>query len=243
MGKHRSFGQRKPSNAAFLGPLILIQKIDILANMAKWMPKRLADKLLIGSTLVEGSTLSEKEAVLALKGKTIEGHPSAEIRELLNYEAATLWLVKTVGESPYLSLDVVRAYHLRLFSGLGSDAGQFKSSQNYTYRSDGTRVDFEKPSLIKPKLQEWIDRFNHSPSPKDVALRGAKLYYDFEMLHPFSDGNGRMGRVFMAYWFWRQDGSSFEFYAKDKSTHLKALQEANSGNMDALKAFIQSRLK
>ena len=211
--------------------------------MKPWDPKQLNNRLLIGSTLVEGSTFSEKEAALALAGLTVSGHTVGEHRELLNYEAATSWLVKAFKGSPFLSLDVICDYHSRLFSGLGDNGGAFKSNQNFTYRTDGTRIDFEKPALVRTRLQKWIDLFNAIEDREHVFERGAKLYYEFEIIHPFNDGNGRIGRVLMAYWFWRQGGLSFEFFAKDKVPHLRALQEANEGDFGSLARFFKGRAK
>jgi hypothetical protein len=65
-----------------------------------WKLKDLEQSLLIGSTLVEGSTLSESEARQVLAGRTVQGHPVSEIRELLNYRAAVEWLMGELARSP-----------------------------------------------------------------------------------------------------------------------------------------------
>ena len=53
-----------------------------------WKLKTLEENLLIGSALVEGSTLTEKEAKEVLAGRTVQGHSIQEVRELLNYRTA-----------------------------------------------------------------------------------------------------------------------------------------------------------
>lgn len=62
----------------------------------RWSLKDLEEWLLIGSTLVEGSTLSEQEARDVLAGRTVSGHPAHEARELINYRSATAWLLEQV---------------------------------------------------------------------------------------------------------------------------------------------------
>jgi hypothetical protein len=71
----------------------------------RWSLKDLEEWLLIGSTLVEGSTLSEEEARAVLAGRTVSGHPVSEARELLNYRAGTAWLMEQLERSPWLCLD------------------------------------------------------------------------------------------------------------------------------------------
>ncbi len=73
--------------------------------MARWSLKDLEEWLLIGSTLVEGSTLSEEEARDVLAGRTVSGHPVSEARELLNYRSATGWLMEQLDQVPRLSQD------------------------------------------------------------------------------------------------------------------------------------------
>src|SRR5207249_885995 len=84
----------------------------------RWSLESLEKHLLIGSTLVEGSTLSEEDAEHVLAGRTISGHPIHELRELLNYRAAVEWLMKELLVSPFLSVDLVLGFHRRLFAGL-----------------------------------------------------------------------------------------------------------------------------
>src|SRR6266566_5179715 len=102
-----------------------------------WTLEELEERLLIGSTLVEGSTLSEEEAHQILRGRTVAGHPVREARELLNYRAATGWLLEKLTESPFISLDLVIEYHHRLMQGLSDEAGRLKTRANYILLADG----------------------------------------------------------------------------------------------------------
>ena len=84
----------------------------------RWNLRELEDHLLVGSTLVEGSTLTENEARKVMSGRTVSGHPIHEIRELHNYRRSVEWLMEKVADSPFLSLDMVRGLHHHLFEGL-----------------------------------------------------------------------------------------------------------------------------
>lgn len=205
-----------------------------------WTLEDLEESLLIGSTLVEGSTLSEAEARQVLRGRTLAGHSVQEHRELLNYRAAVAWLMEQLARSPYLSVDLVLAFHRRLLDGLSDTAGQTKRYRNYTYLSDGSRYDYLPPAEVEPALREWVARFDEEPAA-DPWARAAELYYELQRIHPFDDGNGRVGRVLIAYWVHWKLGCSWKFVAADKVAHLEALEAATAGDMSPLRSFIRER--
>ena len=208
-----------------------------------WSVETLTESLLIGSTLVEGSTLSEREAEEVLAGRTVVGHPAYEARELINYRGALIWLMEQVAAYPYMSLDLIQGFHARLFNGLGDTAGRLKTSANYTFGIDGKRVTFVKPAEVRPALVAWLERYNDASCERGVTVgqnlvRAARHYHDFEMIHPFADGNGRIGRILLAYWLHWKTGKTFSFYVDDKIEHLRAMQAATAGDLDPLVALI-----
>lgn len=207
----------------------------------RWSLKDLEEWLLIGSTLVEGSTLSEEEARDVLAGRTVSGHPAHEARELINYRSATAWLLERLEQVPWLSQDLVLGFHARLLGGLSEEAGRFKSQRNYTLRSDGRRYDYLAPAAVPEAMREWIERFN-SESTGDAPSRAAELYAEFQRMHPFQDGNGRIGRLLLAYWFHWRHGLAFRFFAADRLEHLRALEAADTGDLSALASFIGARI-
>lgn len=205
-----------------------------------WNLKDLEDRFLIGSTLVEGSTLTETEARSVLKGRTVSGHPIAEIRELQNYHSAVEWLIRLVERSPYISQDLILQFHHRLFDGLTDVRGRFKSNQNFTFRSDGSRFEYVKPGRVAGALSKWLAEFN-ADAREPPASQAAQLYYGFEHIHPFDDGNGRIGRILVSYWLHWKHQLAFSFYAKDKVDHLNALEAANDGNLGPLESLFTDR--
>jgi Fic family protein len=206
-----------------------------------WSLEELEERLLIGSTLVEGSTLSEAEAREVLRGRTVVGHPVWEARELTNYRAATSWLMERLEESPYLSVDLVLGYHLRLLQGLSDAAGSFKAHPNFTMRSDGSRHPYLHPSRVGDATRAWVDDFNHGASTPP-GRRAAELYAAFQQIHPFDDGNGRIGRVLITYWLHWKHRLAFRFYAVDKVAHLRAVEATDEGDIGLLESFIADRL-
>ncbi|HKY41216.1 MAG TPA: Fic family protein [Polyangiaceae bacterium] len=210
----------------------------------RWSLRDLEEWLLIGSTLVEGSTLSEGQAREVLAGRTVSGHPVREARELLNYRAGTAWLMERLDLSPYLSQDLVLDFHRRLLDGLAEDAGRFKNRQNYTLRSDGTRHDYVHPGRVEEALSLWLERFNAPVEETDKLIptgAAATLYAEFQQIHPFEDGNGRVGRLLLAYWLHWKHGLAFRFVAADRLEHLRAIEASDLGDLVPLISFIAAR--
>jgi len=207
-----------------------------------WMLEQLETHLLIGSTLVEGSTLTEDEAARVLAGKTVLGHPLREIRELYSYRASVAWLIEAVSRVPFVSVDLIVEFHTRLFSGTPARQG-FKTHDNFTYRTDGTKHAYASPPQVPERMRAFLDAFNNNPSARGaVPAAAAALYYAFQDTHPFDDGNGRIGRVLVAYWAHWHHSLAFRFYASDRLAHLAALESANVGDFDLLREFFEMRM-
>jgi Fic family protein len=209
--------------------------------MARWSLEDLEEWLLIGSTLVEGSTLSEQEAREVLAGRTVSGHPVSEARELLNYRSATGWLMEQLERAPWLSQDLILGFHARLLTGISDEAGRFKSHRNYTLRSDGTRHDYCAPTRVPEALSAWLEGFNGEPRGA-AGPSGAALYAGSQQIHPFEDGNGRIGRLLLAYWLHLRHGHAFRFVAADRLEHLRAIEASDLGDLAPLASFIEARI-
>jgi Fic family protein len=207
----------------------------------RWDIDQLQEHLLIGSTLVEGSTLTENEAKQVLAGKTIAGHPISEAQELLNYRASVEWLILQLKKSPFVSMDLILFFHTKLFLGFHGDHGRWKSVQNFTYLSDGNRYDYESPAKTENSMRKWLEKYNLEPKGASAEVV-AELYYDFQRIHPFEDGNGRIGRVLIAYYLHWKFKSYLVFRLKDKVEHLKVLESANHGNFKPLAQFFKKRI-
>ncbi len=95
-----------------------------------------------------------------------------------------------------LSLALIRDLHKRALHNLRADAGQFRTEMSAIYNSGGVAVYLSPPpEEIIPTLTHMITTYLTSPSPLIASLI---FHYQFEKLHPFVDGNGRVGRLILA---------------------------------------------
>ena len=148
-------------------------------------------KTIQGSLAIEGNTLPESQVIDILNGKTVLAPP----KEILEVKNAIAVYENFDQLNPYNESDLLSAHKI-LMDGLISEAGQ--------YRNGGVGViSGEKIIHVAPpaKLihQLMNNLFDWLATTKDHPLITSCIFhYEFEFIHPFSDGNGRMGRLWQS---------------------------------------------
>jgi Fic family protein len=151
------------------------------------------------SSMIEG-TQSSLSDLLLFELDQEPGVPLDDVREVSNYVAALDYGLRLLEEGLPLSLRLFRAIHgMLLTKGRGSHQapGEFRRSQNWI---GGTRPG--NAAFVPPPAGEVLDcmsrleLFLHDqPEPTPVLLKAALAHVQFETIHPFLDGNGRLGRL------------------------------------------------
>ena len=148
-------------------------------------------KTIHSSLAIEGNTLSEGEVQAVLEGKKVVA-PLKEIQEVKN-------AIKTYELYPKLnpfSIQDLLLAHGTMMSGLVDEAGMF--------RKGGVGVfDGDKPIHIAPPADRvrdlMSDLFGWLENTDDhLLIRSCVFHYEFEFIHPFADGNGRIGRLWQS---------------------------------------------
>ncbi len=145
-------------------------------------------KTIQASLAVEQNTLTLEQVTAVIEGKTVLGLPK-EIQEVRNafaaYEAMEQW-------HPH-QLDDLLAAHALLLHGLIDDAGHWRSKGAGIYRGEQL-VHMAPPASQIPRLMidlfDWLANTDAHP-----LIASAAFHYEFEFIHPFGDGNGRIGRL------------------------------------------------
>ncbi len=129
--------------------------------------------------------------------------PEGDVREVVNYVTALEYGVKRLATLP-VSLRFMRELHERLMTGVrGGHAtpGAVRTSQNWI-GSPGAMLN--DATYVPPPVPEMADaltaleQYVHSDDPTPPLVRIACIHYQFEAIHPFLDGNGRIGRLLVA---------------------------------------------
>jgi len=150
------------------------------------------------SSQIEGtqSTLSD---LLRFETEAQAGQPIDDIREVSNYVDAMMHGLDRLEEMP-LSLRLIREMHERLLqSGRGGtkSPGEFRRSQNWIGGSrPGNALFVPPPTMELDGCLDALERFMHENESRLPALiKAGLLHVQFETIHPFLDGNGRIGRL------------------------------------------------
>lgn len=150
------------------------------------------------SSQIEGtqSTLSD---LLRFETEAQAGEPIDDIREVSNYVDAMMFGLERLAELP-LSLRLIREMHARLLqSGRGGtkSPGEFRRSQNWIGGSRPGNALFVPPPVTElDATLGALEAFMHEDRSRLPALiKAGLLHVQFETIHPFLDGNGRIGRL------------------------------------------------
>ncbi|MBI5653089.1 MAG: Fic family protein [Chloroflexi bacterium] len=139
---------------------------------------------------------------LALPG--VKSPPSElDAREVLNYVRAMEYGLERITALP-ISLRFIRELHARLMEGVRGERatpGEFRRTQNWIGRPGCTLTDADFVPPPVNEMQDALDAFEkylHSSNAYPPLVRLALIHYQFEVIHPFLDGNGRIGRLLIS---------------------------------------------
>ncbi len=152
------------------------------------------------SSRIEG-TLATMSEVLQFEAGELPSHEARrhDIEEILNYREALRVATTRLHGRPF-GLNLLLELHKVLLDGVrgqGKARGEFRRQQNYigSIHAGRESVRFTPPewTSLRHSLDNW-EKFYHSDTP-DPIVQLAIIHAQFEYLHPFLDGNGRLGRI------------------------------------------------
>jgi cell filamentation protein, protein adenylyltransferase len=152
------------------------------------------------SSRIEGTQATLGELLAAEAGASVDRSP-ADLREVANYVAALEYGVERLKSLP-LWLRLIRELHARLMAGVRggqTSPGELRRIQNWIGPAGCTLAN---ATYVPPPPQEMmealgeLERFLHDMSLPPL-VQAALLHSQFEAIHPFLDGNGRVGRLFV----------------------------------------------
>lgn len=151
------------------------------------------------SSRIEGTQTSMSD-LYAAEAEQLELIEARDYPEVLNYVRAHEWGLASLGKLP-LSFRLIKGLHRRLLTGVRGHErhpGEFRSYQNWIGGSSGEAARYVPPPV--PQMLERLDDFERflNEQPLRPLVQAAVLHYQFEAIHPFGDGNGRIGRLLVS---------------------------------------------
>jgi Fic family protein len=188
------------------------------------------------SSQVEGTQATFAD-VLKAEAKLEDLEIHKDVDEIINYIKAMNYGMERLKTLP-LSLRLIKEIHkilLRNVRGEIKEPGEFKKSQNWVGGTTIQRASFvPSPPQEITNLLDNLEKFFHDQSQLPILLKTALIHTQFENIHPFLDGNGRVGRLLITFYLCQQKilarpllylSSYFKKYRQEYYDRLNAVHE------------------
>jgi Fic family protein len=216
---------------------VLRERIMSASVRVAWIPQLQREarvRAAYSSTAIEGNPLSLAEVGALEEGREITASKPRDEREVLNYFAGLRFIEKNAGVKRLIHEHILKL-HAVIAGGVmdQGEAGQ--------YRRMAVRVGrFVPPPAgdVSGLMRELLEWWNVKAQAHSPVVSSAVLHYRFEEIHPFADGNGRVGRALALWEFYRRGFDSHhifavdEFYWNDRQAYYGALDAVRAAGGD-----------
>ena len=189
------------------------------------------------SSAIEGNTITLPEVSNIFLDHSLPGSRKSirEFYEIENHKQAFEYLFDNIDNNKDLNIDLILDLHKYLVDRLQHDAGCFKSSQNAIV---GAEFQTASPSETPYLVRQWIDntnyRLNNAKEDTEILEILADTHIQFERIHPFSDGNGRCGRLVLLYLGIKYINSPLIISKENRAEYMEYLAEQNIEGLTSL---------
>lgn len=197
--------------------------VDIIKNNPD-----IRDQLILlityNSNKIEGSTLSQDQTAgvifhnTAFKNKTMIEHLEAK-----NHQTALLYTLSHIEEDLKIDEKFILRVHQILMNGIRSDAGIYR---NHNVRIVGSFVPTANHIKIPELMKNLVKKIDGKIDKLNRIKFFARIHAEFEQIHPFSDGNGRVGRILLSALLIQNNFAPAVIVEKKRLQYYKALNSA-----------------
>ena len=155
------------------------------------------------SSQIEG-TQSSLQDVLEVEAKILSPDHPRDVAEVVNYVKAMNYGLRKLKDLP-VSIRLIREIHAKLLTGVRGThltPGELRTSQNWIGPGGCTLKDatfIPPPPDVVPVMLSDLEKFLHSESSVPLLIKIGLAHAQFETIHPFLDGNGRVGRLLITF--------------------------------------------
>jgi Fic family protein len=155
--------------------------------------KKLFLEITYNSNAIEGSRMTRTETQAAIKGEKVKGKEIFEVLEAVNHENALEYMLENVKPGFKISEEfILRLHSIVMYNFNDKLPGKYRTGfVNLT----NTEKALPSAQMVPIKMKQFVSRLNSYG--KDLIGKISSDHYEFEAIHPFFDGNGRVGRIIM----------------------------------------------
>jgi len=177
------------------------------------------------SNAIENSTLTLEETEKILLQINLDRYVNErELFEAKNL-ARVVSYINTKAKERELNLEMILLLHKMLLSNIRDDvAGRFRNNDEWVRVANHIACD---PKQVVERLEEMLVQY-YSASNENIIKRITQLHLNFEQIHPFIDGNGRIGRIANNYLLIREGFVPINIKFIDRELYYNAFEEFNS---------------
>ena len=211
------------------------------------MPQNYLDDMLVRlahhSAGIEGNTISLPATVSIILNGTLPISSGATVREFYeieNHKQAFSNMLDHLESNDTLSVSIIKEVHADLTDRLQYDKGQFKKNENLIIGAEfQTASPSETPFLVQQLVDNLEYRLENAATDEEKLERILDAHIQFERIHPFSDGNGRTGRVIMNYSLLQEGFPPLIIEKETKATYIELLAKQD---LDGFMSFTKEIL-
>lgn len=243
----------------------LIAEYKKLQPLSEETQKKLDQKFRLefnfNSNHLEGNTLTYGETKLLLIFDQVKSnHEMRELEEMKAHDVALAMIKQEAADKdkPLTERFIRELNETILFRDFWKDAitpdgqstrrkikvGQYKEYPNSVIQSNGEVFEYASPQETPILMGELVDWYNSEVEKGELTAiqLAALLHYRYIRIHPFDDGNGRIARLLVNYVLFRYDLPPVIIKTDDKKNYLRALQQADSGDLAAFVDYMINQL-
>ena len=184
------------------------------------------------SNAIEGNTLTLNETATIILDSIIPGSKSVrEVFEVLNHKRAIDYMISELENDKKLDIYVIKSINKEILDRLNDNAGNFKRNSNAII---GANFETSTPSQAPILTKNWIENLNYRlelcKNNNEKLLEILHSHIEFERIHPFSDGNGRTGRLIMLALMLENNLTPFVITVEDRAKYMDILRSQDIEN-------------
>ena len=215
-------------------------KLDVSKLNRDWFLPTLQMKEALASSQIEGTQATLDGVIVDQVNPKEKDKDMSEVRNYLNAAREGYRYLQT---NP-MSVDFIKQLHKILMTGnvrrnKATVPGEFRRAQNYLGRE--SMISYVPPAAenVDRLMENFVEYFNSTEEPQRPLVRAAIMHAQFETIHPFMDGNGRVGRILIPLFLFKHKQISLpcffisETLERDKFKYyalLNAIREENDWN-------------